>query len=97
MTTSATAATSTTKSVSSDAPTEGSSTTTAPKATTNNSGGISDANLDAALQDRRYLMRQLKCALGEAPCDPVGKRLKSKQKTQFPFVTHDVNDVLMGG
>jgi hypothetical protein len=23
-------------------------------------------------------MRQLKCALGEVPCDPVGRRLKSK-------------------
>lgn len=50
---------------------------TAPKATTPKSA-ISDASLDAALQDSRYLTRQLKCALGEAPCDPVGKRLKSK-------------------
>lgn len=48
-----------------------------PKATTPKSA-ISDASLDAALQDSRYLTRQLKCALGEAPCDPVGKRLKSK-------------------
>ncbi|GAB0090666.1 Insect odorant-binding protein A10/Ejaculatory bulb-specific protein 3 [Sergentomyia squamirostris] len=38
---------------------------------------ISDDVLDKALQDKRYLMRQLKCATGEAPCDPVGKRLKS--------------------
>lgn len=30
------------------------------------------------LKDKRYLLRQLKCALGEAPCDPVGRRLKSK-------------------
>lgn len=38
---------------------------------------VSDASLDHALSDKRYLMRQLKCALGEAPCDPVGRRLKS--------------------
>ncbi|XP_063225048.1 ejaculatory bulb-specific protein 3-like [Bacillus rossius redtenbacheri] len=38
---------------------------------------VSDAQLDAALSDRRYLTRQLKCALGEAPCDPVGRRLKT--------------------
>lgn len=62
----------------SDAPSsEPTSGSTAPKATTPKSS-ISDANLDAALQDNRYLTRQLKCALGEAPCDPVGKRLKSK-------------------
>lgn len=39
---------------------------------------ISDEQLETTLQDKRYLMRQLKCALGEAPCDPVGRRLKSK-------------------
>uniref|UniRef100_A0A182S9C6 Uncharacterized protein n=1 Tax=Anopheles maculatus TaxID=74869 RepID=A0A182S9C6_9DIPT len=39
---------------------------------------VSDEALDKALSDKRYLMRQLKCALGEVPCDPVGKRLKSK-------------------
>lgn len=38
---------------------------------------VSDAALEGALQDRRYLQRQLKCALGEAPCDPVGRRLKT--------------------
>ncbi|XP_055696601.1 ejaculatory bulb-specific protein 3-like isoform X2 [Lutzomyia longipalpis] len=38
---------------------------------------VSDEVIDKALQDKRYLMRQLKCAIGEAPCDPVGKRLKS--------------------
>uniref|UniRef100_A0A336KGV0 CSON008937 protein n=1 Tax=Culicoides sonorensis TaxID=179676 RepID=A0A336KGV0_CULSO len=38
---------------------------------------VSDEQLDKALQDKRYLQRQLKCALGEVPCDPVGKRLKS--------------------
>lgn len=39
---------------------------------------VSDEALEKALSDKRYLMRQLKCALGEVPCDPVGKRLKSK-------------------
>lgn len=40
---------------------------------------ITDEALDSTLNDSRYLMRQLKCALGEAPCDPVGRRLKSKR------------------
>lgn len=39
---------------------------------------ISDEALEMTLNDRRYLMRQLKCALNEAPCDPVGRRLKSE-------------------
>uniref|UniRef100_A0A8D9BM19 Ejaculatory bulb-specific protein 3 n=1 Tax=Cacopsylla melanoneura TaxID=428564 RepID=A0A8D9BM19_9HEMI len=38
---------------------------------------VSDAELDKLLLDRRYLSRQLKCALGEGVCDPVGRRLKS--------------------
>ncbi|XP_019879877.1 uncharacterized protein LOC109607859 [Aethina tumida] len=38
---------------------------------------ISDEAIESTLNDRRYLQRQLKCALGEAPCDPVGRRLKS--------------------
>ncbi|GLV31204.1 uncharacterized protein CBL_12279 [Carabus blaptoides fortunei] len=38
---------------------------------------VSEDTLNTALNDRRYLMRQIKCALGEAPCDPVGRRLKS--------------------
>nr|AWT23370.1 CSP6 [Hycleus phaleratus] len=38
---------------------------------------VSDEQIESTLNDRRYLMRQLKCALGEAPCDPVGRRLKS--------------------
>ncbi|EZA61971.1 ObirCsp2 [Ooceraea biroi] len=38
---------------------------------------VSDAQLNIALSDKRYLTRQLKCALGEAPCDPIGRRLKS--------------------
>nr|QPZ89241.1 chemosensory protein 9 [Dendroctonus adjunctus] len=38
---------------------------------------ISDEALEKTLSDKRYLQRQLKCAVGEAPCDPVGRRLKS--------------------
>ncbi|XP_066145227.1 ejaculatory bulb-specific protein 3-like [Euwallacea fornicatus] len=38
---------------------------------------ISDEALEKSLTDKRYLQRQLKCALGEAACDPVGRRLKS--------------------
>lgn len=41
---------------------------------------VSDEQLNMALSDKRYLNRQLKCALGEAPCDPVGRRLKSTKK-----------------
>ncbi|XP_067008420.1 putative odorant-binding protein A10 isoform X2 [Anabrus simplex] len=43
----------------------------------NNRPKISDEALEHALNDKRYLTRQLKCALGEAPCDPVGRRLKT--------------------
>ena len=39
---------------------------------------VSDTALDDALNDKRFIQRQLKCALGEGPCDPIGKRLKSK-------------------
>ncbi|XP_043487836.1 allergen Tha p 1-like isoform X1 [Polistes fuscatus] len=38
---------------------------------------VSEDQLNMALSDQRYLRRQLKCALGEAACDPVGRRLKS--------------------
>nr|AQN78399.1 chemosensory protein 5 [Meteorus pulchricornis] len=38
---------------------------------------ISDEQINMALNDRRYLRRQIQCVLGEAPCDPVGRRLKS--------------------
>ncbi|XP_050293651.1 ejaculatory bulb-specific protein 3-like [Anthonomus grandis grandis] len=38
---------------------------------------ISDEALEKTLSDKRYLQRQLKCAVGEAPCDSVGRRLKS--------------------
>uniref|UniRef100_A0A182KDF7 Uncharacterized protein n=1 Tax=Anopheles christyi TaxID=43041 RepID=A0A182KDF7_9DIPT len=47
---------------------------------------VSDEALDKALSDKRYLMRQLKCALGEVPCDPVGKRLKSKYTATYPLL-----------
>ncbi|KAL1506618.1 hypothetical protein ABEB36_005945 [Hypothenemus hampei] len=46
-----------------------------PESTTRPS--ISDEALEKTLTDKRYLQRQLKCAVGEAPCDPVGRRLKS--------------------
>ncbi|CAG9772550.1 unnamed protein product [Ceutorhynchus assimilis] len=38
---------------------------------------ITDEALEKTLSDKRYLQRLLKCAVGEAPCDPVGRRLKS--------------------
>ncbi|KAL1117892.1 hypothetical protein AAG570_004205, partial [Ranatra chinensis] len=42
-------------------------------------GGIlSDETLETVLNDKRYLTRQLKCALGEGPCDSVGRRLKGE-------------------
>ena len=60
---------------------------------------VSDEQLNMALSDQRYLRRQLKCALGEAPCDPVGRRLKStcslgvyihRAKWRQARTTHDV-------
>ncbi|CAH0758129.1 unnamed protein product [Diatraea saccharalis] len=44
---------------------------------------VSDTALEDALNDKRFIQRQLKCALGEAPCDPIGKRLKSKYLVLF--------------
>ncbi|XP_059061533.1 uncharacterized protein LOC131854434 [Achroia grisella] len=38
---------------------------------------VADTVLDDALNDKRFIQRQLKCALGEGPCDPIGKRLKT--------------------
>nr|APG32547.1 chemosensory protein [Conogethes punctiferalis] len=38
---------------------------------------VTDTALEDALNDKRFIQRQLKCALGEAPCDPIGKRLKT--------------------
>nr|ARW29607.1 chemosensory protein 2 [Corythucha ciliata]AVM86428.1 chemosensory protein [Corythucha ciliata] len=40
-------------------------------------GTVTDEALESALKDKRYLTRQLKCALGEGACDPVGRRLKT--------------------
>lgn len=62
--------------------TSSTSSTTSSKSTAaatgpGNKSQVSDEALEKALSDKRYLMRQLKCALGEVPCDPVGKRLKS--------------------
>uniref|UniRef100_A0A6P7G107 Odorant-binding protein A10 n=1 Tax=Diabrotica virgifera virgifera TaxID=50390 RepID=A0A6P7G107_DIAVI len=53
--------------------------TTSPSSTTSTTErpAISDETLDATLNDKRYLLRQLKCAIGEASCDSVGRRLKS--------------------
>lgn len=61
-------------------PTTQSAATTAASSSSSTTTGksqVSDEALEKALSDKRYLMRQLKCALGEVPCDPVGKRLKS--------------------
>ncbi|XP_022910126.1 ejaculatory bulb-specific protein 3-like [Onthophagus taurus] len=38
---------------------------------------ISDDALEQALSNKKYLERQLKCAVGEVPCDAVGRKLKS--------------------
>ncbi|XP_050441408.1 ejaculatory bulb-specific protein 3-like [Adelges cooleyi] len=32
--------------------------------------------LESALKDRRFVERQLKCATGTGPCDPIGRKLK---------------------
>ncbi|KAK4881906.1 hypothetical protein RN001_005225 [Aquatica leii] len=45
---------------------------------------ISDEAINKALNDTRYLTRQIKCTLGEVPCDSVGRRLKSLA----PLVLH---------
>ncbi|KAK9752116.1 Insect pheromone-binding family, A10/OS-D [Popillia japonica] len=42
---------------------------------------VPEEAIDRALKDTRYLMRQLKCAVGEAPCDQVGRRLKKLRST----------------
>lgn len=38
---------------------------------------VSDDVIENTLNDKRYVNRLLKCALGEVACDPVGRRLKS--------------------
>ena len=56
---------------------------------------ISDEALERALNDKRYLQRQLKCALGEASCDSVGRRLKSEcfviARNLFSKTQHQTN------
>lgn len=37
---------------------------------------VSEDVLDKALGDRRFVQRQLKCATGEGPCDPIGRKIK---------------------
>lgn len=37
---------------------------------------VSEDVLDKALNDRRFVQRQLKCATGEGPCDPIGRKIK---------------------
>lgn len=38
---------------------------------------VSEDVLDKALSDRRFVQRQLKCATGEGPCDPIGRKIKA--------------------
>lgn len=37
---------------------------------------VSEDILEKALNDRRFIQRQLKCATGEGPCDPIGRKIK---------------------
>ncbi|CAB3221716.1 unnamed protein product [Arctia plantaginis] len=37
---------------------------------------MSDAQLEKTLADRNTMRRHIKCAMGEGPCDQVGKRLR---------------------
>jgi len=41
---------------------------------------VSEDVLDKALNDRRFVLRQLKCATGEGPCDPIGRKIKGQLK-----------------
>nr|UDM59697.1 putative chemosensory protein 4 [Corcyra cephalonica] len=38
---------------------------------------MTDAQLERTLNDRSTMLRHLKCALGEGPCDAVGRRLRT--------------------
>ncbi|XP_051162122.1 ejaculatory bulb-specific protein 3-like [Leptopilina boulardi] len=38
---------------------------------------ITEENVNIALNDTRYMRRQINCALGTIKCDPIGGRLKS--------------------
>jgi hypothetical protein len=39
---------------------------------------VSEDVLEKALNDRRFVQRQLKCATGEGPCDPIGRKIKGQ-------------------
>lgn len=39
---------------------------------------MTDAQLDQILADKNIMQRHLRCALSQGPCDPVGRRLRSK-------------------
>ncbi|XP_049872161.1 putative odorant-binding protein A10 [Pectinophora gossypiella] len=38
---------------------------------------MTDAQLEQTLADRSTMQRHLRCATGEGPCDPVGRRLRT--------------------
>ncbi|VVC87429.1 unnamed protein product [Leptidea sinapis] len=38
---------------------------------------MSDLQLERTLADRSSMQRHIRCALGEGPCDAVGKRLRT--------------------
>lgn len=39
---------------------------------------VSEDVLNKALMDRVFVQRQLKCATGEGPCDPIGRKIKGR-------------------
>lgn len=41
---------------------------------------VNEDALEKALGDRRFVQRQLKCATGEGPCDPIGRKIKGRWK-----------------
>nr|CAJ2313461.1 Ejaculatory bulb-specific protein 3 [Metisa plana] len=38
---------------------------------------MSDAELEQTLRDKNLMLKHLKCATGEGPCDAVGRRLRT--------------------
>ncbi|KOB71581.1 Chemosensory protein, partial [Operophtera brumata] len=38
---------------------------------------MTDVQLEQTLADKSTMQRHLRCALGEGPCDPVGRRLRT--------------------
>jgi len=52
---------------------------------------VSEDVLDKALSDRRFVQRQLKCATGEGPCDPIGRKIKGRCKQQSPQIIIYIN------